>query len=198
MIITADILKEIAPGSKKTNYKLLPDLAHWMNVWLPKYEIDTKAEICHFIAQTAHESDSYNTLEEYASGKAYEGRKDLGNIHPGDGVKYKGKGLIETTGRLNYRALTISYNKLNSSHLDFEEHPELLKDENLAVWSACEYWISRSLNDVANMPDITTIYVKKMNWHLTPIEYITWRVNGGQNGIEQRIKFYERAKQIIK
>lgn len=78
MIITTDILKAIAPGSKKTNYKLLPDLAHWMNVWLPKYDIDTNAELCHFLSQTAHESDSFNTLEEYASGKAYEGRKDLG------------------------------------------------------------------------------------------------------------------------
>lgn len=197
MTITADILKAIAPGSKKTNYKLLPELAHWMNEWFPKYHIDTKAEICHFIAQTAHESDSYNTLEEYASGKAYEGRKDLGNIYPGDGVKYKGKGLIETTGRLNYRALTISYNKLNSSHLDFEEHPELLKDENLAVWSACEYWDSRSLNDIANMPDETKIWSKRLQYNLSPLEYITLRVNGGQNGIKERINFYYKCKKII-
>jgi len=204
MIITADILKAIAPGSKKSNYKLLPDLANYMNVWLPKYGIDTKAEICHFLAQTAHESDSFNTLEEYASGKAYEGRKDLGNTNPGDGVKFKGKGLIETTGRLNYRALTIAYNKHNTSHLDFEANPELLKDENLAVWSACEFWNSRAINDIANMPDSATLPFKKrieedkyIIVQIEPIEYITRRVNGGTLGLDQRKKFYERAKLII-
>lgn len=197
MIITTDILKAIAPRSKKTNYKLLPELANWMNVWFPKYDIDTNAELCHFLSQTAHESDSFNTLEEYASGKAYEGRKDLGNINIGDGVKFKGKGLIETTGRLNYRALTIAYNKLNSSHLDFESNPELLKDENLAVWSACEFWESRSLNDIANMSDSTEILSKKVKRMLSPLEYITLRINGGFRGYEERLKFYEQAKSII-
>ena len=198
MIITVDILKAIAPGSKKTNYKLLPELSYWMTEWLPKYEIDTKSEVCHYLSQTAHESDSFNTLEEYASGKAYEGRHDLGNIYPGDGVKFKGKGLLETTGRLNYRALTIVYSKYNTSSLDFEANPQLLKDENIAVWSACEFWESRSLNAFANMPDDATIWSKRLNRNLSPIEYITLRINGGQNGIIERKKFYERAKGVIK
>lgn len=197
MTITVDILKAIAPGSKKSNYKLLPELADKMNIWFPIYDIDTKAEICHFLAQTAEESDSFNTLEEYASGKAYEGRKDLGNVNPGDGVKFKGKGLIETTGRINYRALTIVYNKINTSHLDFEEHPELLKDENLAVWSACEFWSSRNLNDIANLDDVQRFPSKRLKRNVSPIEYITLIVNGGQNGIEERIKFYEKAKAAI-
>jgi len=198
MIITVDLLKQIAPGSKKSNYKLLPALAEHMNEWFPLFEIDTKGELCHYLSQTAHESDSFNTLEEYASGKSYEGRKDLGNINPGDGVKFKGKGLIETTGRINYRALTIEYNKHNTPHLDFEEHPELLKDEKLSVWSACVFWSSRDLNTIANMSDATKIWSKKLNRNLTPFEYITWRVNGGFNGLNERLLFYKRCIDVIK
>ncbi len=200
MIITVDILKAIAPASKKSAYKYLEGLSAAMNIWLPKYGIDTTGEVCHFLAQTAHESDSFNTLEEYASGKDYEGRTDLGNIKPGDGVKFKGRGIIQTTGRLNYRALTISYNKINTSHLDFEKKPELLKDENLATWSACEYWASRNLNTFASMPDTTLVPYKKSGKiiQVSPVEYISRKVNGGVRGLNERIKFYERAKQILK
>ena len=53
--------------------------------------------------QLAHESVSLRYFEEIASGSAYEGRRDLGNIHPGDGVRYKGRGPIQLTGRSNYR-----------------------------------------------------------------------------------------------
>lgn len=193
MIITVDILKAIAPGSKKTNYKLLPDLARWMNEWFPHFEIDTPQELRHILAQLAHESDSFNTLEEYASGKAYEGRKDLGNINAGDGVKFKGRGAIQTTGRGNYYQLGLILHKPEM----FIDNPELLEAPQWGVWSAGVYWQTRHLNDIANMPDTATIYVKKRNWNLSPIEYITWRVNGAQNGIDQRIKFYERAKKVI-
>lgn len=94
MEITRDILKQIAPGSKKTNYKYLSGLSLWMNHWFPKFEIDTRGELCHILAQLAHESDSFNALEEYASGQAYEGRLDLGNSTKGDGIKFKGRGPL--------------------------------------------------------------------------------------------------------
>lgn len=81
--------------------------------------------------------------------------------------------------------------------MDFEEHPDLLKEENLAVWSACEFWENKGLSEYANMDDGHEIWVKRLNRTLIPIEYITWRVNGGFSHLEQREIFYKRAKSII-
>lgn len=200
MIITADLLKQIAPASKKTNYKLLPDLAEWMNYWFPKYEIDTKGELCHFIAQAAHESDSFNTLEEYASGDAYDTRTDLGNTpeKDGDGRKYKGRGIFQITGRQNYRIATIEWAKRKpATYMNFVVDPEYLEIPQFAVWSACQYWDQRDFNTYANMPDSQPIWVKRLNKNLSPIEYLTYRINGGFNHLKERKQFYERAKQII-
>lgn len=195
MIITADILKAIAPGSKKTNYKLLPDLAHWMNEWFPHFEIDSIGELRHILSQWAHESDSFNTLEEYASGKAYEGRIDLGNIKIGDGERYKGRGPTQTTGRANYIRLG---EKLHKPSL-FLDNPELLETPQWGVWASCVYWDDKSLNDIANMSDSVLIpyKIKKELLHVSPIEYISRKINGGTRGLSERKQFYERAKSII-
>lgn len=200
MIITVDILKAIAPGSNKTDYKLLPDLAKWMNYYFPLYSIDQKGEYCHFLAQAAHETDSFNTLEEYASGDAYDTRTDLGNTpaKDGDGRIYKGKGIFQTTGRGNYQVLTDKYkDTFKGDKIDFVRNPNYLKQPNWAVWSACEYWDQRDLNDIANMPDDAKIWVKRYKRNLSPVEYITYRINGGQTHLAERKAFYERAKSII-
>lgn len=201
MIITVDILKAIAPGSKKSNYKYLPGLALWMNRWLPEFNIDTKGEVCHMLAQLAHESDSFNALEEYASGKAYEGRLDLGNRVKGDGIKFKGRGPLQVTGRLNYSLMGVKA----GAPLKFINNPELLATPEWGVWSACIFWTERGLLDVSNMPDSARIPTKIKDKDtekyiivmLEPIVFISRKVNGGVNGLSERIKFYERAKTII-
>ncbi len=195
MTITVDILKAIAPGSKKTSFKYLPGLSLWMNHWFPKFDIDTKGEICHMLAQLAHESDSFNAMEEYASGKAYEGRLDLGNKVKGDGIKFKGRGPLQVTGRLNYSLMGVKA----GAPLKFINNPELLATPEWGVWSACIFWTERGLLDVSNMPDGARIptKVKGEIVLLEPIVFITRKVNGGLNGLGERIKFYERAKSII-
>lgn len=193
MIITFDILYKIAPGCKKVNHKRLSDLAHWMNEWFPDFGIDSVQEIRHYIAQTAHETDSYNALEEYASGIAYEGRKDLGNVKEGDGKRFKGRSLIMTTGRNNYLFLGAELGEPNK----FIKNPELLCDPNWAVWAACKYWEQKNFNAIANLPDTANIPVHRLNKSLSPLEYITWRVNGGFTHLLQRKLFYERAKSTI-
>jgi putative chitinase len=193
MTITVDILKALAPGSKKSNYKNLFGLSLWMNNWFPKFEIDTKGELCHILAQLAHESDSFNAMEEYASGRAYEGRIDLGNSKKGDGIKFKGRGPIQVTGRVNYSLMGVRA----GAPMKFLYNPELLATPEWGIWSACIFWTDRGLLDISNMPDTAEIWSKKLNKNLSPLEYITWRVNGGFNGLDLRKLFYERAKSII-
>lgn len=194
MILTVDILKQIAPGGKKTKFKLFPQLVEYMNAWFPKFGIDTTAELCHILAQLAHESNSFNTLEEYASGKAYEGRKDLGNTVKGDGVRFKGRGPLQVTGRANYERMG---QRLSQPNL-FLASPQLLATPMYGIWSACIFWEDRDLNTFANMPDTAGIWVKKFGRNLSPIEYITWRVNGGFTHLNYRKAFYKRAKLLIK
>lgn len=203
MTITVDILKAIAPGSKKTNFKHLPGLALWMNHWFPRFDIDTKAEVCHFIGQAAEETDSFNSLVEYASGEAYDTRVDLGNTpeKDGDGQRYKGSGIFMTTGRTNYRVATIRWNEDNKDDIqDFLEHPEKLREPKYAVWSACQFWDTKGFNTIANMPDTAKLIYKRRGLVLNvpPVEYISRVINGGVNGLSERIKFYEKAKLIIK
>lgn len=200
MTITVDILKAIAPGSKKTNYKHLSGLALWMNYWFPLFDIDQKGEYCHFLAQAAHETDSFNSLVEYATGDAYDTRTDLGNTpqKDGDGRRLKGRGVYMVTGTLNYKKATLEWNEsFPGDKLDFFKKPHLLEDPKYAVWSACQYWDQRDLNSIAALPDTANVWVKRLKRNLSPVEYITYRINGGQNHIEERKEFYERAKAVI-
>jgi putative chitinase len=193
MQITADILKSIAPGSKKTNYKHLNGLALWMNHWFPTFDIDTPQEVRHIVSQLAHESDSFNAMEEYASGRAYEGRKDLGNVKAGDGIKFKGHGPLQITGRTNHHLMGVKA----GAPLKFINDPGLLATPEWGVWAACVFWTEKGLLDISNMPDDAKIWSKKLDKNLSPLEYISWRVNGGFNGLASRIIFYERSKQVI-
>ena len=174
---------------------LMPDLVEWINKICPGYEIDTPQEYCHFLAQACHETDRFKTLQEYASGKAYEGRADLGNTRPGDGVKFKGRGVFQTTGRANYLQLGIK-----KGHRDmFVDNPQLLEHAEYAVWSACEYWRTRGLNDIANHADSDRLKkkVKGKIVELSPVEFISITVNGGYNGMEERKKFYGVARNVM-
>jgi putative chitinase len=190
-LITAEHLAAISGRTTP----LMASLAEWLNVTCPLYEIDTPQEYSHFLAQACHETDHFKTLREYASGRAYEGRTDLGNTRPGDGMRFKGRGIFQTTGRANYLLLGIK-----KGHRDlFINDPELLEEPEYAVWSACEFWQMRSLNDVANHTD-TDVLKKKYKGSIidvTPVEYISITINGGFNGMEDRKHYYAVARQIL-
>lgn len=121
--------------------------------------------LAHFLAQLVHESGSFRYMEELASGAAYEGRAVLGNTQPGDGVRYKGRGPIQITGRANYRAFGRKIG------VDIERHPEIAAVPSIGLHLALEYWRNRDLNRWADADDIETI---------------TRKINGGLNGLADR------------
>jgi putative chitinase len=173
-MITKQQLKQIAPNSKD---EIIDPLVKYLNIHMPKYEVNTYLRVCHFLSQAAHESASFRTLEEYASGAAYEGRvKSLGNTQKGDGIRYKGRGIFQLTGRANYRTIgaKIGY--------DLENNPELAESPEVSVLTALEYWQSRKLNALADADNV---------------ELITRRINGGLNGFDDRKKYLARSKQVI-
>ena len=132
-------LKKILPLSSEVNRN---KYIEWLNYFMPKYDIDTDKEIAAFIAQIGHESGQLRYVEEIASGVAYEGRKDLGNTQKGDGKRFKGRGLIQITGRFNYTQLSKDLGE------DFVKNPELLSTPKYAVESACWFWNKNKLNDL--------------------------------------------------
>ena len=144
---------------------------------MQKYGITSALRIAHFIAQLAHESGAFRYAEELADGSAYEGRRDLGNSEPGDGPRYKGRGLIQLTGRANYAA----YSK--AAGVDYLAKPQrLASDPFVAVDVACWFWHSRDLNKLADVDDVRGI---------------TRRINGGFNGIDERIDYLLRGKAVL-
>ena len=192
MKISAQQLKEIA-GASTT---LMTALCEQINEICPKYGIDTPRRMAHFLAQACHETDHFRVLAEYASGKAYEGRKDLGNTEAGDGVKYKGRGIFQTTGRANYTALGVKV----GNPPKFISNPKLLEQPEYAVWSACEFWKSKDFNAIADRNN-TDVLKKKRKGELidvSPVEYISLTINGGYNGMDERKKFYARAESVLK
>ena len=177
--ITAKQLKDIMPhATQKDIQTYLP----YLNETMQRFGIDTTLRQCHFLAQLAVESGSLRYVRELASGEAYEGRKDLGNVQPGDGVKFKGRGLIQLTGRENYQRfqdwLVLNY----TDDIDILTYPELLECPELAVMVAGWYWDVRNVNAMADRDDVVTV---------------TRKVNGGRNGLKERVEYLNKAKVIL-
>jgi putative chitinase len=173
MKITKHILDVLCPQGKDS---ITGSVAEYFNTYAEKYGITTPSRIAHFFAQAAHESAHFATLEEYASGAAYEGRKDLGNTQPGDGKRYKGRGIFQLTGRANYR---VFGNRIGQ---DLEDNPELASTGEISVQTALEYWKDRKLNGYADVDDVVAV---------------TKRINGGTNGLDDRRSILGKMKNIL-
>lgn len=108
--------------------------------------------------------------------RAYAGRNGNGDEASGDGWAFRGRGLIQTTGRNNYAACGSALD------LDLISHPELLEQPESAALSAAWYWSSRGLNALADTGDFTAI---------------TQKINGGLTGLADRLAFWARAKAVL-
>jgi len=178
--IDATVMLEIAPrfsGKMAARQaEIVQAIRPVLRSTLEAYEIDTRLRIAHFLAQTCHESAGFRTTEEFASGYAYEGRKDLGNVKKGDGRRYKGRGLIQLTGRANYKALG------DALGIDLEGNPFQAAEPALSLTIACEYWKKRKINPDCDRDDIITV---------------TKKINGGLNGLDDRRNYTRKAKEAL-
>lgn len=145
-----------------------------------EFSIDTPERQAAFLAQVAHESGSLHFLVELwgptATQTRYETRYDLGNVAPGDGYKYRGRGLIQITGRDNYKKAG------DALGVNLIDQPELLGEPALACRSAAWFWKTHGCNELADAGDF---------------EHITKRINGGLNGYAERLGFWAKAKGVL-
>ena len=179
MRITTTQLMRAVPDTDRVR---VGDFVRVFNEYSEKFRINTPLRVVHFLAQCWHESGCLKYTEELASGKQYEGRKDLGNVQPGDGVKFKGRGFIQITGRSNY----LAYKNSGYCVGDLMSHPEWLSVNPGNTKSAMWFWWKKGLSALADTDNgMNSSEVCKR---------ITKRVNGGQNGIAQRLYYMRRFK----
>lgn len=150
---------------------------------------DTPARLAAFLAQIGHESGGLRHVREIASGEAYEGRADLGNTEPGDGRRFRGRGLIQLTGRGNARRMTALLREERDAVMtpDFEAEPEALESPEWAAWSAAAYWNDNNLSRWADL-DQFDIVSNLIN---------TGRKDRTANGTEDRKRRHMLAKQAL-
>jgi putative chitinase len=144
------------------------------------YEINTPLRQAHFLAQIGHESAALRYSEEIASGAAYEGRRDLGNTQPGDGKRFKGRGLIQLTGRANYEAYGAARDR---NFTDSDNAAQIASDPELAVDVAGWFWKIHGINALADRDDA---------------QAVTKAINGGYNGLADRLAYLARSKAFLK
>jgi len=144
------------------------------------FDVDTPARMAAFLAQVGHETKGFRWLTELwgptPAQTRYEGRRDLGNTQPGDGRRYCGRGLIQVTGRANYKAASLAL------ATDFVDQPELLAEPEYAVRSAMWFWQSHGLNERADKGEFLRI---------------TQIINGGTNGLKERQALWAKAKEAL-
>lgn len=177
--VTAAQLKAICPPATLVNINkhITP-----LNAAMRKYKINTRLRQAHFLAQVAKESDAFKTAREYASGAAYEGRADLGNTQKGDGVRFRGRGLIQLTGRKVY----TDYGQYVGKDFTTDTTKVLLEEEPAAADSAGWFWLifkkGKDINARADRDDVAAV---------------TRAVNGGSNGLADRHTYTTNAKKVF-
>ena len=176
MPITTQQLLQILPNVSRVAGVFVPVLNTAMN----RYQIIGTKRVAAFIAQIGHESGQLKYVKEIwgptAAQARYEGRKDLGNTVAGDGSKYRGRGLIQITGRANYMACGEGLG------LDLIKQPELLEKPQHACMSAAWFWATKGLSTLADAGQF---------------DKITQRINGGQNGAADRQALFVRALKVL-
>ncbi|WP_374736400.1 glycoside hydrolase family 19 protein [Klebsiella variicola] len=167
-LITYEQLKLMLPSNRESeiNTYLEP-----LNETMRLFEINTPLRKSHFMAQILHETSFFRDTEETASGNAYEGRSDLGNTQIGDGPLFKGRGLLQITGRDNYtKCQGYLRGKLNDETFDItssvSKAKQLSENPRYAALASGYFWkyIKPKLNDTADRDDVYWVSVYVNGW----------------------------------
>jgi putative chitinase len=182
-MLTLNQLAAGAGASKANATRFLP----FINTALATYRINTPTRIAAFLAQIGHESLGLALTSEIwgptPAQRGYEGRADLGNTQPGDGSRYRGHGLIQTTGRANHLRVTNRLRvRFGTRVPHFVDNPLALCQPEWAALSAGDYWDDKGLNALADARNI---------------ELITRRINGGLTGIADRRERWAAAEMAL-
>lgn len=180
-MLTGTQLREIMPRLPAP--RLAEFLPH-LNAAMGEFAINSPARAAAFIAQLAHESGEFRWMEEIWGPTPAQRRYEppstlaarLGNTQPGDGTRFKGRGPIQLTGRANYQR----FGQLLG--IDLIAQPQRAASPDVAFRIAALYWANRGLNPLADAGDFREI---------------TRRINGGFNGLADRMKYFERARTIL-
>ena len=150
-----------------------------LNRCLQEWDIVSTVRIRHFLSQTAHESGGGKWKQELSDGWYLEGRRDIGNTHPGDGPKYKGAGYIQLTGRYNYQ-LFSDWKKDDPKIMDIgcQHVAEVYPFTSAGFW-----WTNNQMNKLCDTNP--------------SVEQVTLVVNGGYNGLDDRKYYYDRCVRFI-
>ena len=180
-MLTDAQLKAIMPNMPAARRALfLPAL----NRTLQTYTLHNRLRAAAFLGQLAHESGEFRYMEEIWGPTAQQLRYEppstlatrLGNTQPGDGKRFRGRGPIQITGRANYKR----YGDLLG--LNLVGQPELVASPGVGLSAAGMFWRTNGLNALAELQDYREI---------------TRRINGGYNGWEERLRYYELAKRVL-
>ncbi len=183
-MLSLEALRAICPATSVGRLALFVEP---LNEAMGEFQINTPAREAAFLAQVAHESGGFRYVRELAAGHEYDvGRKaeQLGNTpeDDDDGERYKGRGLIQITGTRNYRECSTA---LFGDPDRLLYQPELLEEPLYAARSAGWYWQYANLNVLADRDDAAAF------------ELITRRINGGINGLKDRVEHWERARRAL-
>lgn len=198
--LTDDIFRKIAPTVPKARRE---EFLKWLNIYLPMYGITNERRIAALFANLMHESGNFSKMVEnlnYSAGRlmqvfgkrfptlekakqyagqpeklanyVYGNRRDLGNVNPGDGWKYRGRSPMQTTGRANYERVQ------RVTKLPVVDNPQLLERIDVGVHAACIFFKENGCNQLADARRFRDVCI---------------RINGGTNGMSDRIANYERV-----
>lgn len=202
-MITSENITDIFPNAKD---EIVEALVNSIDMLAEKYEINSPLRLSHFLGQTALESGGFRLTEENLNYSAdrlmavfpkyfrnidarayhrqpekianhvYSNRMGNGDEESGDGYKFRGRGLIQLTGRNNYTLFA------DDNNMTVDEAADYLTTPEGAIESAAWFWYNNDLNELADSDNVKAV---------------TKRVNGGEHGLAERTKYTKYFKEVL-